>query len=79
MTENSSQKTNRPWGVIVGLLMGAFTTLVCVARGMEPMVVLERVFIASMVAGVVGSLGIRTINAIVPPQRSYRRRGQSRS
>lgn len=79
MTEKSQANTNRPWGVIVGLLMGAFTTLVCVAQGMEPMVVLQRVFFASMVAGIVGSLGIRTVSAIVPPQRSHRRRGQSRS
>lgn len=80
MTGSSSQaNANRPWGIIVGVLMGAFTTLVCVARGMEPMVVLQRVFIASMVAGVVGSLGVRTINAIVPPQRNYRRRGQPRT
>ena len=78
--ESSSQKSsNRPWGIIIGVLMGAFTTLICVARGMEPMVVLERVGIASMVAGIVGGLGVRTINAIVPPLRSSRRRGQSRS
>lgn len=80
MTEsNTTTMTTRPWGVVIGMIMGAFTTLVCVARGIEPMVILQRVCVASTVAGMVGSLGVRTLNAIVPPQRSSRRREQSKS
>ncbi len=79
MTETNSKLASRPWGIIIGMIMGAFTTLACVARGIEPMVVLQRVCVASTVAGMVGSLGVRTLNAIVPPQRSNRRRGQSKS
>lgn len=57
--------------------MGAFTTLACVAQGMEPMTVLQRVSIASFMAGVVGSIGFRTMKAIVGPREPNETRGSA--
>lgn len=68
MNEPQEPTPRRPWGIMTGVVMGAFTTLACVAQGMEPITVLQRVSMAAFLAGAVGSIGFRTMKAIVGPQ-----------
>ncbi len=46
----------RPWGIVAGLLMAAFVTLVGVVRGFDPLVILQRACYASIAAGLVVSI-----------------------
>jgi hypothetical protein len=79
---NTSESKSRPWGVMTAVIMGAITTLACVVRGFEPLLVLERVCIASIAAGIVGALTSKSIRAIVAPaevrNRAQHHRGQHR-
>ena len=38
-----------PWGRILGLLMAVTVTLICVVRGVEPVVILKRSIVAFLI------------------------------
>lgn len=46
----------RPWGRIVGLLAACFVTLIGVARGIDPGIILLRAAVAAVVLGLLAAL-----------------------
>ncbi len=56
----------RPWGVLAATLMGAFVTLIGVVRGIEPLIVLQRVAVAATVTGIVVMFSVRTLTVLSP-------------
>ena len=53
-----------PWGRVLGLLMAATVTLVCVCQGMEPIVILKRSLVAALIVGGMSSLVIQTLQVL---------------
>ncbi len=49
------QKAHNPivWGKIAAIAMASLVTLVCVVQSVDPIVILKRVAIASLIVGVV--------------------------
>lgn len=49
------QKTHTPivWGKIAAIVMASAVTLACVAQSVDPVVILKRVAIASLVVGAI--------------------------
>lgn len=59
----------RPWGLTIALLMASFVTLVGVARGLDPDVILLRAAAAAVVLGVGTRIVVRFCQTLVEKQR----------
>ena len=57
------------WGQLSALSMGAFVTIVCVIQCMDPWLIVNRVFFASIVTGATCAASIHLLNRVQYPHR----------
>jgi len=61
------QSASTPWGRITALLAACFATLLGVARGLDPDVILCRALFAAIVLGAVVAVATRMVAALAGP------------